>query len=84
MQSNTFYKYEQDFLNVNPCLTCNFVQPTPLSFLHQPSAVMPTFSADEIALQNTGPCSVLACFIFFRYEQMLRPTQNVTLQHKPI
>lgn len=49
MQSNTFYKYKQDFLNVNPCLTCNFVQPTPLSFLHQLYPVMPTFSVDEIA-----------------------------------
>lgn len=60
MQSNTFYKYEQDFLNVNPCLTCNFVQPTPLSFLHQLSPVMPTFSVDEIAWQNTSLCSASA------------------------
>lgn len=28
---------------MNPCLTCNFVQPTPLSFLHQLVPVMPTF-----------------------------------------
>ena len=52
MQSNTFYKYEQDFLNVNPCLTCNFIQPTPRAFLHQRALVMPTFSVDEIVLTN--------------------------------
>ena len=82
MQSNTFYKYEQDFLNVNPCLTCNFVQPTPLSFLHQLSPVMPTFSVDEIAWQNTSLCSMPALneFFFFlnRFEQMLGPKENVT------